>query len=84
MSISLDKYRIVAGLDFNLGTVHDRCRIGRSESLRTKKLAASEVGSSRDKSTVSPALVAFAWTPVGLPLVLSTDLALQSFVKFFA
>ena len=53
-----------------------------------KKMAASEVGkysdNSTDKSTVSPVLVAFAWTAVGLPLAWGVYRTLQSVAKFFA
>ena len=54
------------------------------KKLAHEKMAASEVGSSSDTSTVSPALVAFAWAAVGLPLAWGVYRTLQSVAKFFA
>ena len=58
------------------------------KKLAHEKMAASEVGkysdTSTNRSTVSPALVAFAWTAVGLPLGWGVYRTLQSVAKFFA
>ncbi len=54
------------------------------KKLAHEKMAASEVGSSTDTSTVSPALVAFAWAAVGIPLAWGVYRTLQSVAKFFA
>ena len=54
------------------------------KKLAHEKMAASEVGSSSDTSTVSPALVAFAWAAVGIPLAWGVYRTLQSVAKFFA
>ena len=54
------------------------------KKLAHEKMAASEVGSSSDTSTVSPALVAFAWAAVGLPLAWGVYRTLLSVAKFFA
>ncbi len=53
--------------------------------LAHEKAVASEVGSSSgNTSTVSPALVAFAWAAVGIPLAWGVYRTLQSVAKFFA
>ena len=54
------------------------------KKLAHEKMAASEVGSSSDTSTVSPALVMFAWAAVGIPLAWGVYRTLQSVAKFFA
>ena len=54
------------------------------KKLAHEKMAASEVGGATDRSTVSPVLVAFAWTAVGLPLAWGVYRTLQSVAKFFA
>ena len=54
------------------------------KKLAHEKMAASEVGSSSDTSTVSPMLVAFAWAAVGLPLAWGVYRTLLSVAKFFA
>jgi MFS family permease len=54
------------------------------KKLAHEKMAASEVGSSTDTSTVSPALVAFAWAAVGIPLAWGIYRTLLSVAKFFA
>ena len=55
------------------------------KKLAHEKMVASEVGSGAgDTSTVSPLLVAFAWTAVGLPLAWGVYRTLQSVTKFFA
>jgi MFS family permease len=54
------------------------------KKLAHEKMAASEVGSSSDTSTVSPALVAFAWAAVGVPLAWGVYRTLLSVAKFFA
>lgn len=55
------------------------------KKLAHEKMIASEVGSGRgDTSTVSPALVAFAWAAVGIPLAWGVYRTLQSVAKFFA
>jgi hypothetical protein len=54
------------------------------KKLAHEKMAASEVGSSTDTSTVSPALVAFAWAAVGIPLGWGVYRTLLSVAKFFA
>ena len=54
------------------------------KKLAHEKMAASEVGSSSDTSTVHPALVAFAWAAVGIPLAWGVYRTLLSVAKFFA
>ena len=58
------------------------------KKLAHEKMAASEVGKYSDKSTdistVSPALVAFAWAAVGIPLAWGVYRTMQSVAKFFA
>ena len=54
------------------------------KQLAHEKMAASEVGSSNDTSTVSPALVALAWAAVGIPLAWGVYRTLQSVAKLFA
>ncbi len=54
------------------------------KKLAHEKMAASEVGRSTDKSTVSPALVMFAWAAVGIPLGWGVYRTLLSVAKFFA
>ena len=54
------------------------------KKLAHEKIAASEVGSSSDTSTVSPALVALAWAAVGIPLAWGVYRTLQSVAKLFA
>ncbi len=55
------------------------------KKLAHEKAVASEVGTgSGDTSTVSPALVAFAWAAVGIPLAWGVYRTLQSAAKFFA
>ena len=55
------------------------------KKLAHEKMVASEVGSgSSDTSTVSPAMVVFAWAAVGLPLAWGIYRTLISVAKFFA
>jgi MFS family permease len=55
------------------------------KKLAHERAAASEVGSSRGNSdTISPAVVAFAWLAVGLPLAWGVYRTLLSVAKFFA
>ena len=55
------------------------------KKLAHEKMIASEVGSARgNTSTVSPALVVFAWAAVGIPLAWGIYRTLQSVAKFFA
>ena len=55
------------------------------KKLAHEKMVASEVGSAgSNTSTVSPAVVAFAWLAVGLPLAWGVYRTLLSVAKFFA
>ncbi len=56
------------------------------KKLAHEKMVASEVGSAAatNDSSVSPAIVAFAWIAVGLPLAWGVYRTLQSVAKFFA
>ncbi len=55
------------------------------KKLAHEKMVAAEVGSgAANTATVSPALVAFAWAAVGLPLAWGVYRTLLSVAKFFA
>jgi MFS family permease len=54
------------------------------KNLAHEKMVAAEVGSGRgDASTVSPALVVFAWAAVGIPLAWGVYRTLRSFLSEF-